>query len=233
MASETSSTSSRSVLQRMPLFADLASAELAALGALLRRRRCGRGEVLFTAGDPGNSLYIIEAGRVKIALTSLEGKEVILTVLGPAEFFGDLALLDGEPRSADAIAIEPCELLLLPRDDFLTFIDTHPTVAKKLFAVLSRRLRRNAQLLQDAAFLDIPGRLARLIAQLAEQEGRPEGEAFVISSQLTQSDLAGMIGATRESVNKWLRSFERKGLLRSERGRMVVFHVERLRECTE
>jgi CRP/FNR family cyclic AMP-dependent transcriptional regulator len=227
------STTGHSALARVPLFADLTTEELGALATSLRRRRSARGEVLFIEGDPGDSLYIIEEGRVKIALTSPQGKEVVLTILGPSDFFGDLALLDGEPRSADAIAVEACQLLLLRRQDFLSFIDAHPAAAKKLLAVLSRRLRRNAQLVQDAAFLDIPSRLARLLAGLADQEGQPAGTGVVIGSRLTQTDLAGFIGASRESVNKWLRSFERQGLLRLERGRLVILDVERLREHIE
>jgi CRP-like cAMP-binding protein len=227
------SESGGAVLARVPLFAELAVEELAALGAALRRKQCGRGEVLFLAGDPGDSLYVIDAGRVKIVLTSAQGKEVVLTMLGPADFFGDLALLDGEARSADAVAVEPCRLLLLRRADFLHFIETRPGVAAKLLAVLSRRLRRNAQQLQDAAFLDVPARLARLLAQLAESEGRPDGDGLALGTRLTQTDLAGMIGATRESVNKWLRSFEHQGLIRSERGRITVLDVGGLRKHVE
>jgi CRP/FNR family cyclic AMP-dependent transcriptional regulator len=223
----------QAALARLPLFGGLTAEELDTLAGSLRRRRSARGEVLFLAGDPGDSLYIIEAGRVKIALSSAQGKEVVLTILGPTDFFGDLALLDGEPRSADAITLEPCQLLQLRREDFLGFIDAHPAVAKKLLGVLSRRLRRNAQLLQDAAFHDVPGRLARLIVELVEREGRANGGAVVISSRLTQSDLAGMIGATRESVNKGLRSFERRGLLRAERGRIVVLDLAGLRGCIQ
>ena len=227
------STTGHSALGRVPLFVELTAEELAALAMSLRRRQSARGEVLFIEGDPGDSLYIIEEGRVKIALTSAQGKEVVLTILGPSDFFGDLALLDGEPRSADAIAVEECQLLLLRRQDFHSFIDAHPGAAKKLLAVLSRRLRRNAQLVQDAAFLDIPARLARMLAEMADQEGQADGSGVVIRSRLTQTDLAGLIGATRESVNKWLRSFERQGLLRSDRGRIVVLDVERLREHIE
>jgi CRP-like cAMP-binding protein len=187
------------VLARIPLFADLSDAELGDLRACLRTVRYQRGETIFLQGDPGSGLYLIENGRVKITLTSAEGKEVILTLLGPADFFGDLALLDGDPRSADAIALDDCRLWLLHRDDFLRFVDTRPAVARKLLAVLSRRLRRNAMLLQEAAFQDVPGRLARVIVELAEQEGRVEPGGIVIASRLTQADLAGMVAATRES----------------------------------
>jgi CRP-like cAMP-binding protein len=223
------STHPDGALAQVPLFGELTPAELRALTVALRTRQCARGEVVFLEGDPGDSLYVIEEGRVKIALSSPQGKEVVLTMLGPRDFFGDLALLDGEPRSADAIAVEPSRLLLLRRDDFSRFLGEHPEAAKRLLALLSRRLRRNAALIQDAAFLDIPGRLARTIARLADEDGRADGSSVVIGSRLTQTDLAGLIGATRESVNKWLRTFEREGLLRTERGRLIVRDLERLR----
>jgi CRP/FNR family transcriptional regulator, cyclic AMP receptor protein len=221
------------VLARIPLLAELTAEELEELGACLRRRPYRKGEVIFVRGDPGTSLYLIETGRVKIVLTSPEGKEVVLARLGPADFFGDLALLDGDPRSADAVAQEGGQLLLLRREDFLRFVEARPAVAARLLAVLSRRLRRNAQLLQDAAFLDIPGRLARVILELAEAEGRPDGAGLVISSRLTQAELAGMVGATRESVNKWLRSYERRGLIRRQRGLISVLSPEGLRGCID
>jgi CRP-like cAMP-binding protein len=224
---------SPSVLGQVPLFAELSADELAGLEACLRRRRCSKGEVIFLQGDPGTSLYIIESGRVKIVLTSPDGKEVILNILGPSDFFGDLALLDGEPRSADAVALEAGQLLLLQRDDFLGFVETNPGVATKLLAVLSRRLRRNAQLLQDAAFLDVPGRLARVILELAESEGQPGRPGVAISARLTQTELAGMIGASRESVNKWLGSYERRGLIRCERGLIIVLKPQALRATIE
>jgi CRP/FNR family cyclic AMP-dependent transcriptional regulator len=227
------SVASPPVLGQIPLFAELATEELDGLGACLRRRRYRKGEVVFLQGDPGTSLYIIETGRVRIALSSPEGKEVVLALLGPADFFGDLALLDGEPRSADAVAHEPSELLLLLRDDFLQFLGAHPRATAGLLAVLSRRLRRNTLLLQDAAFLDVPGRLARVILELAQAEGRPDGNGVVITSRLTQTELAGMVGATRESVNKWLRSYERRGLICCQRGHIGVASPDGLRNCID
>jgi CRP/FNR family cyclic AMP-dependent transcriptional regulator len=220
---------SPSDLARVPLFAELTVEELDGLRACLRRRRYGRGQVIFLQGDPGTSLYLIESGRVRIVLTSPEGKEVVLALLGPADFFGDLALLDGEPRSADAVAQAPSELVVLRRDNFLRFLDAHPRATVGLLTVLSRRLRHNAQLLQDAAFLNVPGRLARVILELAEAEGQPNGTAVIIPSRLTQTELAGMVGATRESVNKWLRSYERRGLIRCQRGRITVLNPDALR----
>ena len=221
------------VLRQVPLFAALSSDDLATLATSLRRRRYPRGALIFVAGDPGTQLYLIERGRVKIGLTSSEGQEVVLTTLGPGDFFGDLALLDGEPRSADASALEDCQLLLLAREEFLHFLEAHPRVAVALLAVLSRRLRRNAQLVQDAAFLDLPARLASVLLQLTQAPGEPADQGEPSTAQVTQAELAGRIGATRESVNRWLGIYERQGLIRRQRGAITVLRPDALRRQIE
>ena len=202
---------------------------LAELGAYLRRRRYRRGEVVFLQGEAGTSLYIVAAGQVKIALTSADGAEVMLARLGPGEFFGELALLDGEPRSADAVATEASELLLLPRAAFLGLIEARPAIAMRLLTLVSRRLRQDVAVVQDVAFRDVPARLARLLLQLAESEGQPGDAGVVITARLTQTELAGMVGATRESVNKGLGRFERQGLIRRAHGRITVLRPDDLR----
>ena len=226
---ELPSTQAR-LLAQVPLFAPLAPEELAGLAALLSRRRYAKGEVIFHQGDAGTALYIVEEGGVKIVLGSEEGKEVILALLGRGDFFGELALLDGEPRSADAVARDATQLLALRRDDFLRFVLDKPRVAASLLAVLSRRLRRTDQLVHDAAFLDVRGRLARVLLELAEAQGQPEPEGVVLAARLTQGELAEMVGATRESINKWLGFYTRRGVLRFERGRLTLMDLERLRQ---
>jgi CRP-like cAMP-binding protein len=167
---------------------------------------------------------------VKIGLSTPDGKELVIALLGRDEFFGDMALLDGEPRSADAIAKTDCQLLLLNREDFLSFLDTHPKVAANLLANLSRRLRLNTTMLQEAAFLDIPARVASALLQLAEDDGRPAPDgSVVIDSAMTQAELAGMVGATRESVNKWLRYYERQGLIHWAKGAVAILKPDDLR----
>lgn len=222
--------SGAAALVQIPLFADLLPAELESLSGCLRRRSYAKGRAIFLQGDPGTSLYVIEAGRVKIVLPSPEGKEFVLNLLGPGDFFGELALLDAKPRSADAVAQESCRLLLLQRDDFLQFLEAHPRASVTLLAVLSRWLRRNAQIVQDAAFLDVPTRLARAILELTETEGQATEGSLVIGSRLTQSELAAMVGATRESVNKWLRSYQRQGLIRYDRGIITVLRPRALQD---
>jgi CRP-like cAMP-binding protein len=218
------------LLSDVPLFADLSDEERAELGGRLRRRRYGRGEPLFLRGDPGNFLYLIERGRVKIALSSTEGKEMILALLGPGDFFGELALLDGGDRSADAVVVEDAELLLLGREDFLHFMEHRPRVALHALAILSRRLRQTDQLVHDAAFFDVPGRLASAILRLAETLGQPVADGVTISRRLTQVELADMIGASRESVNKWLSYYQRQGYIRAERGLITVLRPQALQQ---
>lgn len=209
------------VLAKVPFFAGVAEPELEALARSLQRRTVRAGKAVFRQDDPGSSLFIIDSGVVKVQRTSPEGKEVILAILGPGDFFGELALLDGEPRSADAIVKEDCAMLVLERDDFLAFLDKEPGVATKLLAALSRRLRRTDQLVQDAAFLDVPARLARALLQLSES---PEA-----ATGLTQSELAAMVGASRESVNRWLQFYRRRGLIDSATGSIRVLQPDELR----
>jgi len=210
-----------SVLAGVPLFAGLLPEQLGQLGASLQRRRVRAGDHVFRQNDAGTSFYIIESGSVKIERVSSEGKEVILAMFGAGDFFGELALLDGEPRSADAIAKEDSTLLVLERDDFQRFIVQDPGAATRLLAALSRRLRRTDQLVQDAAFLDVPARLARLLLNLTEDHEATE--------PLTQSELAAMVGATRESVNRWLQFYRRRGLLEYANGVVRVLQRDELR----
>ena len=218
------------VLAQVPLFAGYAAEELEPLAACMRRRRYARGETVFLQGDPGTSLCVIETGRVKLGFSSPEGREVLLDLLGPGDVFGELALLDGEPRSADAVSVEPTQLLLLRREDFLRFLEDRPRFAVQLLPVLSRRLRRDAQLVQDAAFLDVPARLARTLLRLAEAEGEAGEEGLVIRSRLTQSDLAALVGTTRETLNKWLGFYAEQALIRWDKGQITVRRPEGLRK---
>ena len=218
------------MLERVPLFAGLPTQELGELTSRLRPRRYGRGETLCLEGDPGTSLYIIDKGRVKLGLTSAEGREIILDLLGPGDVFGELALLDGEPRSANAVAVESSDVLLLARDDFLRFVEQHPQVALVLLSTLSHWLRRLTTQMQDTAFLDVPARLARTILRLAEAEEAVHGKA--ITPRLTQTDLAGMVGTTRETLNKWLGFYEDQGLIRRDKHQIVVLRPDKLRGRT-
>ncbi len=229
MMSEEGRAINASVLTRVPLLADLPTEELDALAARLKPLRHAKGDVIFRRGDPGSSLYIIEAGLVNITLSSRAGQQMILARMGSGDLFGEMALLDGEPRSANAIAAEPCQFLLLERDDFISFLEARPKIAIRMLIILGRRLRQGDEIVQDAAFLDVPARLARIILQLADTAGQPSEDGIVIGP-LAQTELGGMVGARRETVNKWMKFYERRGLIRSERGRITVLKPDGLRK---
>jgi CRP-like cAMP-binding protein len=198
----------------------------------MRPRSYARDEVIYLRGDPGTAFYVVASGRVKIALTSPDGKELILRRLNAGEFHGELALLDDEPRSADAIATESSVLLVLQRDAFRHFLAEHPAVATKLLATVSQYLRRNAELIQDATFLDVPARLARILLELAGGDGGDDlpPPGAVIPDRMKQAELASLVGATRESINKWLGSFERQGLISMEKGQITLLKPGALRQ---
>ncbi len=209
------------VLANVPLFAGLPAEQLEILARALQRRRARAGETIFRQNDAGTSFYVIESGAVKIQRTSAEGKDVILAILSAGDFFGELALLDGEARSTDAVAKEESTLLVLEREEFQRFIVRDPSAATRLLAALSRRLRRTDQLVQDAAFLDVPARLARLLLNLTEERQATDA--------MTQSELAAMVGATRESVNRWLQFYRRRGLVEYASGVLRVLQRDELR----
>lgn len=210
-------------LAAVPLFADLPADDLETLAAALKRKRFAIGQTVFKEGDEGNSFYVIQSGLVKVQRGAATGKEVILAMLGPGDFFGELALLDGESRSADAVAKEESVTLILDRADFIAFIESRPIAAVRLLAALSHRLRLTDQLVQDAAFLDVPARLARAILALTDAAGGKQLPA------MTQSELAAMVGATRESINRCLRTYQREGLVDYAAGVMRVLNPEELR----
>ena len=213
-------------LARVPLFEALADEAMAALARQVRSRRFGRGEVIFHQGDPGDALFIVVAGRVKIVLPSDTGDEAILATLRPGDFFGELALLDGAPRSAAAIAQDPTETLVLPRERFRDLVNDIPALRDALFVALSHELRRLTDHVEELHFLDITGRLAARLARLAEEQGTRSGaETIRLDGPLTQGDLANMVGCTRQSVNKLLGTFAGDGLVRIERDAIVVLDL--------
>jgi CRP-like cAMP-binding protein len=231
--SPASSRVDTAILAQVGLFADLSQDELDGLAALMRPRPYAKDEVVYLRGDPGTAFYVVASGKIKIALTSPDGKELILRRLGPGGFHGELALLDDEPRSADAIATEPSLLFVLQRDAFRQFLSGHADAATKLLGTVSQYLRRNADLIQDATFLDVPARLARVLLELASEPGGstdlpPAGA--VIPDRMKQGELAALVGATRESINKWLGTFEKQGLIRYEKGQITLIRPSGLKQ---
>ena len=221
------------VLTKLPLFRDLAPAEIDGISRTVRRRRYSKGSLIHASGAMGADLYIIESGRVTIQLPSEHGQELTLRLLGPGDFFGELSLLDDEPWYGDATALDDCQLLLLAKRDFLDVLDNDPSVTRLLLTIVCKRLRHNARFAQDLAFLDVPTRLARALVTLVESEAWGwTGERNADASgqvQITQSKLAAHVGATRESVNKWLGYYERRGYISRKRDGIAVLRLGELR----
>ncbi|MEX1173917.1 MAG: Crp/Fnr family transcriptional regulator [Chloroflexota bacterium] len=216
-------------LGTIPFFGGLDAAALERLGASMRSRRFRRGEVIFHIGDPGDALFVILSGDVKISLPSETGEEAILTTLGVGDVFGELALLDGAPRSASATALGPTDVVVLPRDQFRELIATEAGVRDALLSAIAGELRRLTRHVEDLHFLDITGRLAARLVRLAQEGGSPTaGGAIRLRASLTQGDLAAMVGCTRQSVNKLLGQFTDAGLIRLERDGIVVTDVDGL-----
>jgi CRP/FNR family cyclic AMP-dependent transcriptional regulator len=224
-------------LQACPLFTGLDDATLGLVAAALRPRRFRRGETVFHAGDPGDALFIIERGQVKITLPPDDGSEpAILTTIGPGGFFGELALLDGAPRSATAVALDGVSALVLRREAFDRLVDEAPPLRHALLATLAGEIRRLTAQIEDLHFLDLPGRLARhLLREVARTQGLPDDDRATLPSgevrlpwPFTQAELAGMIGGSRQTVNRLLADFVADGLLRFDGDELVIPDARRL-----
>ncbi len=217
-------------LAAVPLFAGLDAEGLAGLAKGMRVRRFRRGETVFHLGDPGDALFIVMAGSIKIVLPADSGDEAILATLRAGDFFGELALLDGAPRSATAIAIEPTETFILARERFRELIAIEPVMREALLATLAAEVRRLTHHVEELHFLDITGRLASRLVRLAAEPGAShlDDGSVRLAGPLTQGDLAAMIGCTRQSVNKLLGMFTDDGLIRFEKDRIVVVDLEGL-----
>ena len=217
-------------LRRCVLFAHVEEDGLRAIAAQMRRRRFRRGEVIFHQDDIGDSLQVVVSGSVKIVLPSDEGDEAIIASLQPGEFFGELAVLDGAPRSTSATAIEPTETLALPRDHFLHLLSEDPSMVRALLGGLAGELRRLTGHVAELHFLDLAGRLAIRLVRLA-REAHPEARGRCeLNWPFTQSDLAAMIGGTRQSVNKLLSGLVDDGLLAIERDTLIITDLAALEQ---
>ncbi|HEY7132250.1 MAG TPA: Crp/Fnr family transcriptional regulator [Candidatus Limnocylindrales bacterium] len=217
-------------LRRCGLFGAADDDAIAALVHVLRVRRFRRGETIFHQGDPGDALFVLASGSVKVVLPSDEGAEpAIVAILGPGEFFGELAILDGAPHSATIVAVEATETLVLHRDAFLSLIDSDAGLRRALLASLAAEIRRLTGHVEDLHFLDLPGRLASRITRLARSGGSEDASGAIrIPWPYTQSELAGMIGGSRQSVNRLLADLADQGLVRIERDELVVLDAGRL-----
>ena len=212
-------------LTSMPFFAGLDAAALDRVASGTRIRRFRRGEVVFHLGDPGDALFLISSGAVKITLPSETGDEAILATLQPGEVFGELSLLDGAPRSATAVALEPTETIVLQRDRFRALMTTEPSIRDAVMANMAAEVRRLTTQVEDLHFLDVTGRLAKCLVRLAG-EGRPDGNGGIrLRSALSQSELAAMVGCTRQSANRVMGQFTDDGLIRVDRDSITVMNL--------
>jgi CRP-like cAMP-binding protein len=218
----------RELIRDVPLLTRLAEEDLRALAARGKVQRHPAGAVIFQEGDPGDSLHIVIEGDVRIAVLSGSGEEATVAMLGPGEFVGDLALLDGRPRSATAIASRPTKTLVVTRDDFARWLGQRPRAALALLEALSLRVRRTDEALADLAFLGLPQRLAKRLLMLAS--GRSGGAAPGVRLRVTQSELGSMLGVSRESVNKQLNRFARQGWIALGRGSVTLHDIEALHD---
>ncbi len=216
-------------LKQVPLFADLADEDIRALMAIARKRTFRSGEVIFHRDDPGQVLYVIKEGKVKIYLISPDGQEISLVVFGKGECFGEFAILDDLPRSANAIALEKVECYTLQRSDFHNAIMKNPKIAIQILEVLSKRLRTTNQMVEDLIFLDVYGRVAKKLLELAETHGTQVDDGVRIDMRLTQQDLASMVGASRESVNKVMGYFTDKKFISTDKHKITLHRTNDLK----
>ena len=227
----------REALLISPFFRPMRSEELDEIIGFASERRVPRGTVIVNKGDPGSSMMVVLAGRVRISNVSADGKEVTLNMIGPGEIVGEIALLDGKPRTADATAIEDTTLMVVERQQFLPFLLRDPSLVERLLAVLCDRLRRTSLALEEIALFALPARLARLLLKLAADYGRPlpreQGGGVRIDLKLSQRDLSTQVASTRETVNKQLRVWRETGTIDQRDGYLIVLKPEALAALVE
>jgi CRP/FNR family cyclic AMP-dependent transcriptional regulator len=210
------------LLRCHPLFKEFAPAICERLAAQAKTRTVPRGAMIFAKGDAGSCLFAVVSGTVQVTTGSSEGKSAVFNQIGEGEIFGEIALLDGEPRTADAVAFTDCRLMIIERRDFLPLLRNFPDVAIKLMELLCARLRRTTEQVEDLMFLDLKGRLTKALLRLAKDSNN--GKDITIS----QTDLSQMIGMSREMINKQLQAFARDGIIEIERRRIVVLRPDAL-----
>ena len=217
------------IVRSAPLFAALDDAAAASLRESMVEVTLGRSEELFAEGDQGDRLYVIVEGKIKLGRTSSDGRENLLAILGPGQMFGELSLFDPGPRSATVTAVTDATFLSLSHDDLLRWLDGRPAVARGLLAQLAGRLRKANDVVADLVFSDVPGRVAKALLDLADRFGRTADDGVHVHHDLTQEELAQLVGASRETVNKALADFASRGWLRLEPRSVVIMEVDRLR----
>ncbi len=216
------------VLRSAPLFTALDDSGAEALRSSMTEVHVHKGETVFEEGDPGDRLYVIVEGKVKLGVTSPDGRENLHAILGPGEMFGELSLFDPSPRRATATAVSDCTLLALGQTNLRGWLTGRPEVAEALLQALAQRLRRTSDALSDLVFSDVPGRVAKALLDLADRFGVQTPEGVVVTHDLTQEELAQLVGASRETVNKALADFAGRGWIELESRQVTLLDVDRL-----
>jgi CRP-like cAMP-binding protein len=216
------------LLRNHSLFGQLPPAAIEHLGSYMKRRTLPRGSSIFAKGDPGIGLMGVLAGTVKISAQSADGRDIVLNIIHEGEIFGEIALLDGHPRTADATAMTDCELMVIERRDFIPFLRSQPDLTIQIIETLCARLRRTTEQVQDLTFLDLPTRLAKALLRLIADG---EGPASARKITITQRKISQIIGQSRESTNKQLRVWAKHGWVRVERGAVTVLRRGKIAEA--
>ena len=218
------------VLRQHPIFSDLEPEALDQLRRYAKRSTLKRGASIFSKGDPGTSLFAVISGTVKISISSADGRSAIFNLIGPGEIFGEVALLDGLARTADATANTNCEIFVIDRREFLPFVRSQPALAMKFIELLCARLRWTSDQVEEVILQNLPGRLASALIRLTEKhKTAPKGRTIAV----TQQEIAEMVGMTRESINKQLRMWVGRNWVRLEHGAIVVLNAEALQTLAE
>ena len=215
----------RDLLRRVSIFADLEEEALASIAGLMSERRFPKESVIVGQEDLGDSLFVVSRGKVKVVLYGRSGREVILSIFKAGDFFGEMSLLDNQPRSANVIALEDSTLLTLERRAFAAHLEQYPQTALQILAEMSRRLRRADSVIGNLALLDVYGRVARFLRELAADEGEQIDGGLVIRQRPTQQEIASMVGTSRETVSRALSEFQRRGFLEMA-GRKIVLRSQ-------
>ena len=196
------------LLSEIELFSELNEGELQEVAAHAQIRKVPTDTTIFYEGDPADAVFVVVNGRVKVVTTSSDGKEFILTLLGAGQVFGEMGLLEAAPRSAAVITVTEVDLMVIKREDFDHLIESSPTISRKLMAILSRRLRRANSKMESLAYMDVAGRLARYLLDMALDHGQRLGNGWVVVKRPTHSDIAHSIGTSRETVSRLINEFE-------------------------
>lgn len=220
----------KTVIERDSLFRGLPKATLERIAALRIRRIYEDGAVIFMRGDPGDSLCAVVTGRARISASRPGGKEVFLNIMGPGDSFGEIALLDGMPRTATATAMARTELAVIRREQFLPLLRTEPQLAAHLIQLLCKRVRWTAQLMEDSALLSVPARIAKRLLSLASQQGQDPQNGTKLT--LSQEELAQFLGVSRQIVNQYLQEWKANGWIVSGRGNITMTNVSALERLT-